>query len=94
MPIVQRFTELGKRIKTARNAKDWSQKDLADVLGCERQRIILWEKGRNRPNTFYRRKLRILLGVTDFTEDVEPMTDEEAGADMRTERRLEERTVA
>lgn len=89
-----KYTELGRRLRTARLEKGLSQKKLADLLGCQRQRIILWEKGANQPNPKYRRQLTIRLNVSDFSEDEQPMTDAEAGADERTQERYEERMTA
>lgn len=69
---VRRYTELGKRIRAARHTKGWSQKTLAELLGTSSQRIILWEKGANRPNPRYRKLLAGLLGVSDWSPDPEP----------------------
>ena len=85
---VQRYTELGKRIRQARHRKGWSKAKLAELLGCERQRIILWEKGANRPNPNYRGSLEDFLGPIDWSPDsAGPMSPEESGADMRVEQR-------
>lgn len=89
-----RYKELGKRLKAARLARKGrrghlTQRELAEQLGCEPQRIILWEKGAHKPNTYYRARLTDLLGVTDFSKDEDVMTPEEAAADEATEREWE-----
>ena len=88
-----KYTRLGNEIRAARKTRGYSLRGLAGMLGCEHQRIILWEKGANKPNRRYRAMLTVLLGITDFSADVIPMDEVEAGADMRTERRLMERVA-
>lgn len=95
---VLRYTSLGKQIRAARHDKGWSQEKLAELLGCQRQRIILWEKGANRPKLKYRALLQELLknGHTfDWSADEQVMSAEEAVADLDAERHfLDERPAA
>lgn len=59
---------LGDKIREARRARLWSQQTLAEKLGTQRQRIILWEKNRHAPHTHYQRLLADVLGLrpSDF----------------------------
>lgn len=87
----QKYTRLGHDLQQARKAKGLSLRQLARQVGVEHQRIILWEKGANRPRQMYRYLLEARLRTKfDWSEDVDPMTEQEAGAVERTERRIEE----
>lgn len=44
-------TEIGTRIKRAREKKRWSQQRLADVLEVDRKTVDNWENGRTRPRS-------------------------------------------
>lgn len=83
---------LGDKIKEARRARHWSQQRLAEELGTQRQRIILWEKNRHAPHTHYQRLLADVLGlrVQDFDA---PKSDLELRVDA-IEARLDENMAA
>lgn len=90
----RKYTRLGAELRAARKERGWSLRQMAGLLGCEHQRIILWEKGANKPRRSYRDLLTVLFARKfDWSEDVVPMTPEESGADMRTERRVVERVA-
>ena len=44
-------TDIGTRIKRARERKRWSQQRLADALQVDRKTIDNWENGRTRPRS-------------------------------------------
>jgi len=44
-------TEIGTKIKRARERKRWSQQRLADALKVDRKTIDNWENGRTRPRS-------------------------------------------
>lgn len=54
---------LGQIIRNARKEKGLSQAKLAEQLGCERFRIITWEKDRHRPGERYQSLLVTALGL-------------------------------
>ena len=89
----QNYKRLGQDLRAARKARGWSLRQLAGFLGCNHQRIILWEKGANQPNKSYQGLLTVLFAKRfDWRPDPpEPMSPRESGADMRTERRFMER---
>lgn len=88
---MRRYTQLGKTLKAARNAKGWSQEKLARKLYTTRQRVILWEKGSHKPHPRYRVALeRFLSAEFDWTPDIQEMTPEETAADIETERYADE----
>lgn len=65
-------TELGTRIKRARDLRRWSQRELADAVGVSRKTIDNWEHGRNYP----RSSIATLEGVLGpLTGDEEIYTD-------------------
>ena len=51
-------------IQTARVQKGWTQQDLADRIGCQRQTIIKIEQSRYSPNCDILYQLLEALGVT------------------------------
>ena len=90
----RKYTRLGRDLREARLRNGWSLRQLARLLGCNHQRIILWEKGANQPNRAYRELLTVLfVRRFDWAADVQPMDERETGADMRTERRQHERAA-
>lgn len=44
-------TEIGTRIKRARERKRWSQRQLAGALGVDRKTVDNWENGRTTPRS-------------------------------------------
>ena len=52
------------RIAAARNAKGWSQKDLAKKIGTTQQQIARYESGANDVKSSVLLKLSAALGVT------------------------------
>lgn len=91
---MRRYTQLGQELKAARLEKGWSQHRFAEMLGTQRQRFILWEQGKHRPNRRYRMMLEALLGKEfDWSPDPDPaevMSPEETAADIETERYAQE----
>lgn len=53
-----------KRLTTAREAADLSQKALADILGVDPVSVNRWEHGDSKPNWDYLRKLSKVLNVS------------------------------
>lgn len=58
------MAELGKEIKTLREAKGWTQTELARKLGVTRNAVSLWENGQNEPTLPKVRKIIRLFGVS------------------------------
>lgn len=56
---------LGKRIKLFRLNNNYSQKDLANILGVSTRSIVRWEQGKNKPNSEEIKKLSALLGISE-----------------------------
>ena len=57
----------GKRLVYARNKKDYSQKQLAELMGITPTRLNYWEKDKREPDIQMLKKLSELLGVdSDF----------------------------
>ena len=61
---------LGNRIKKARERLHWTQDRLADELQISRTAVNRWEKGKQRPSGYYRRKLFSLLGLDEKEDDI------------------------
>ena len=53
-----------KRLTTAREAAELSQKALADILGVDPVSVNRWEHGDSKPNWDYLRKISKVLGVS------------------------------
>ena len=57
----------GKRLVYARNKKEYSQKQLAELMGITPTRVNYWEKDKREPDILMLKKLSELLGVdSDF----------------------------
>ncbi len=54
----------GQRIKEAREAKGWTQDDLANVLKTSRTLVSNWERDETTPRGSTRMKIAIALGVS------------------------------
>lgn len=91
-PGVTPVLTLGDALRQARKEKQLSQLKLADRLGCERQRIILWEKNRHRPGLRYQRMLTETLDLDPKIFD-EPKSEEEERLEL-FEEWLDERAKA
>jgi transcriptional regulator with XRE-family HTH domain len=57
------MTELGDRIRSARERKRWSQEQLAEKVGTSLRSVGNWERGVNHPRNSLGR-LEEVLGVT------------------------------
>ena len=57
---------MGERIKAAREAKGWTQQQLADALGNagNRQRVSQWESGYRNPRPDTLRRIAEILYTT------------------------------
>lgn len=79
---------MGERLKEAREKKEYTQKQLAELVGARHNSISNWEKGKNKPSTFMIERLCSVLEVSpsylisgdgsnfDFSdvENVRPLT--------------------
>ncbi len=65
MPSANEFllTQIRTRLRQAREARGWSQKQLAQALGVEEATVANWEKGRSR---IALDKLYLVANVLDF----------------------------
>ena len=61
--MTSRSIEWGKRIKSAREAKNFSQTQLAAMVGVTQGAVGHWEVGRSTPRDEMRMRLSIVLGV-------------------------------
>jgi transcriptional regulator with XRE-family HTH domain len=59
------MTDLGDRVKAARNARGWSQHTLAGKLGVSKLTILKYESGQTVPRDTNRAKLFSVLGIAD-----------------------------
>lgn len=50
-----------QKLKNAREAKGWSQLDLAKAIGVHENTVVRWELGRSRPSPDSVRQLRLVL---------------------------------
>ncbi len=56
--------ELGKKIKTARTQKGWTQEELSEKLNVSKQAVSNWERGENRIDEGIRESLEEILGIS------------------------------
>lgn len=84
-----KYTRLGQDLKALRG--DLSLRKQAERFGVNHQRIILWEKGANKPTQRYRAMWEQLYPwvAFDWTPDAQEMTPEEAAADQDMERYMD-----
>lgn len=61
--------ELGRRIAKAREARKWTQVQLAEMVGRKERTVQAWEAGTNRPPAAVRRELVVLLDLEGDEED-------------------------
>ena len=54
--------EPGEKIRSAREARGWSQADLAEKVSCDTKTIGRWESGDSIPRPFYRQSLCEIFG--------------------------------
>ena len=73
------MTPLAQQISAARDAKGWSQRDLATEMGVSQQAIAHWESG-GMPRGKRHEKLQTLLGIGLFKQDD---TAREVNADVQ-----------
>lgn len=50
----------------ARYQREWSQQELADLLGTTPLNISRWERGLTSPNPYFRRKLCAAFGLSEI----------------------------
>lgn len=53
-----------KRLKELRKEHDYTQKELAQLIGCDQSMITRWEKGECEPTESVIRKTARIFGVT------------------------------
>src|SRR5258707_4524894 len=53
------------RLTDARNARRWSQQEVADQLGTTHVNVSRWERGITRPSPYFRKKLSVLFGKSE-----------------------------
>ncbi|HVU67262.1 MAG TPA: NB-ARC domain-containing protein, partial [Ktedonobacteraceae bacterium] len=58
------------RLTEARNARGWSQKEVAEHLGTTFVNVSRWERGITRPSPYFRKKLCVLFGKTELELDL------------------------
>ena len=72
------------RLTEARNARGWSQMEMADQLGTTYVNVSRWERGITRPSPYFRKKLCTLFGKTELelelVQESEPLSEAGEGA--------------
>ncbi|HLI70398.1 MAG TPA: NB-ARC domain-containing protein, partial [Ktedonobacteraceae bacterium] len=70
------------RLTDARNARGWSQAEVAEKLQTTHVNVSRWERGITRPNPYFRKKLCNLFGRTeqelDLAQEGEPLPEASA----------------
>src|SRR5260370_11582609 len=61
-----------ERLAQARYQRDWSQQELADLLGTTPLNISRWERGLTSPNPYFRHKLCTLFGLSEIELGLRP----------------------
>src|SRR2546430_14621752 len=61
-----------ERLAQARYQRDWSQQELADLLGTTPLNISRWERGLTSPNPYFRHKLCTLFGLSELELGLRP----------------------
>jgi len=59
-----RFERFGKRLKAARLAHKFEQKELGDLVGCDNRQVWRYERGESMPEPDRLERLAIALGTT------------------------------
>lgn len=71
----------------ARNARRWSQQEVAEKLGTTYVNVSRWERGITRPSPYFRKKLCVLFGKTerelDLAYETEILPSEVSGKTVR-----------
>src|SRR5258706_9804714 len=62
---VSPLASLRERLVQARYQREWSQQELADLLGTTPLNISRWEHGLTSPNPYFRHKLCALFGLSE-----------------------------
>ncbi len=63
------------RLTQARIARQWSQGDVAGLLGTTQANVSRWERGLTRPSSYFREKLCILFGKQAHELDLDLVSD-------------------
>lgn len=66
------------RLTEARNARGWSQQEVADNIGTTYVNVSRWERGITRPSPYFRKKLCVLFGKAEQELDLELAPEGEA----------------
>ncbi|HKF37314.1 MAG TPA: tetratricopeptide repeat protein, partial [Ktedonobacteraceae bacterium] len=62
------------KLTQARMKREWSQQDVADLIGTTGLNVSRWERGITRPGPYFRAKLCELFGKSPQELDLEPAT--------------------
>lgn len=73
------------RLTEARNARRWSQQEVADQLGTTYVNVSRWERGITRPSPYFRKKLCVLFGKTEPELDLVQENEARPGANEHTQ---------
>lgn len=71
----------GKRLRTARNAKHLTQKQLADCIGAKHNSVSDWENDKNKPDPD---TIEILCGILEITPNYLLGSDTNAFSPLET----------
>ncbi|MDE2183561.1 MAG: helix-turn-helix transcriptional regulator [Alphaproteobacteria bacterium] len=85
------FAAVGRRIKTLREAKGLSRRDLAGELGVDVSSLVNWEAGKHLPREKVRMRMARLLGCdleSLFAPEASPETAPLAAALVETDKEL------
>src|SRR5215469_11690888 len=66
------------KLTQARMKREWSQQDVANLIGTTGLNVSRWERGITRPGPYFRAKLCELFGKSPQELDLEPAASEPA----------------
>ena len=66
MEMIFNRKTIGQKIKTFRNKMGFTQSELADIIGCSKQRIYYLEHGRREPLAVEVFNLAYVFGITMY----------------------------
>jgi transcriptional regulator with XRE-family HTH domain len=68
-----------KTIRALRQARGWTQFELALKVGVQPHSVYLWESGRRMPQVPQLRKLGVIFGMCSDDIDLEPVRNTSSG---------------
>ncbi len=63
------MSDIGKKLKQARDARSHSQPEAASEIGCSVDAVRHWESGRREPRGLYRQALETYIQQAESTRE-------------------------